>query len=227
LSDIIKRFIQKKFLARDTAREQTVDNIEVIDRMIDENQTGMLDIAFLRRAAEQAQAAVEAGTNAVKITVLAPVGYFGLQEGLYAPDIDITLLGIGNHRYFLFHSAIGLVILRYFYRAWVNGNSSNILNRWGQKITGVALGAYALGVGIHLTLDVVQPKSVVFPFFGSLVDGTLVDDRIWLLGNSLWAFKISNDIFALCMASEMEAAKAWVKERFEGSDLGAVFSRDR
>jgi hypothetical protein len=41
-------------------------------------------------------------------------------------------------------------------------------------------------VGCHLLLDVFQPKAVIFPFFGSLVEGTLVDDNLWLLGNALW-----------------------------------------
>lgn len=227
MSNTIKRVINNKYLARDTARDSLVLDIEVIDRMMDEEQGGMLDVEFLRRAAEQGQEAVETGTRALKFAVLAPVGYFALQKGLVAPDKDISLLGIGNHRYFLFHSAIGLVLLRYLYREWVDDDRrQSIVTRLGQKVAGVALGSYALGVAVHLALDVVQPKSVVFPFFGSLVSGTLVDDRIWLLGNSLWAFKISQDVFALCIASELEAARAWVKERFEGSDLGAVFSRD-
>ncbi len=47
--------------------------------------------------------------------VLVPVGLWGLSHGLTAPDLDISLLGIGKHRFFLFHSALGLVALRYFY----------------------------------------------------------------------------------------------------------------
>ncbi|OPZ61563.1 MAG: hypothetical protein BWY85_02372 [Firmicutes bacterium ADurb.Bin506] len=88
------------------------------------------------------------------------------------------------------------------------------------KLTGAALGAYAMGVGVHLAMDVFQPKSVVFPFFGSLVDGTLVDDNIWLLGNSLWAFKIARDVFVISFAPELEAAREYVKTTF--GDWGDV-----
>ncbi len=224
LEDTFKRVVDKKFLARNVAWEDTARNLETIDRMIRDHSTDMLDLFFLQRLSEQGKEFLTDGYQAAKIGVLVPVGFFGLQEGITAPDIDITLLGIGNHRYFLFHSAIGLIVLRYFYTKWRNERSDGLLRKWGQKIAGAALGAYAFGVGVHLALDVVQPKSVVFPFFGSLVDGTLIDDRVWLLGNSLWAFKICGDVFALCMASELEVARSWVKEKFEGGSLHDVFS---
>lgn len=73
-----------------------------------------------------------------------------------------------------------------------------------------------MGVGVHLMIDVFQPKAVIFPFIGSLVSGTLVDDNIWLIGNSLWAFKIGHDLMVLTVADELEIAKAWVKKKFEG-----------
>ena len=75
-------------------------------------------------------------------------------------------------------------------------------------------GTVAAGVGIHLLVDVFQPKSIVFPFFGSLVEGTLVDDNIWLLGNSLWAFRISHEVFSLVLADEMTLAKDFASQRF-------------
>jgi hypothetical protein len=226
VDEVLKNLIQRETVPKRMAHENTEKSIVAIDRLIEESGDHLLNIDFLRRAQDEARRALNSGVSAAKASVLVPVGLFGLSEGLTAPDIDISLLGIGKHRYFLFHSAIGLAILRYFYHRWTQGNHKGLLERFGQKITGVALGGYAFGVGIHLALDVVQPKSVVFPFFGSLVDGTLVDDRIWLLGNSVWAFKISHDVFSLCMATELEAAKAWVKERFEGVDIHAVFSRD-
>jgi membrane-bound metal-dependent hydrolase YbcI (DUF457 family) len=92
------------------------------------------------------------------------------------PDLDIPLLGIGNHRYFLFHSAILPVV------AWF------ALRRW--KLIGVAIAAgFALGVGVHLLTDVVQTKAVVFPWAKTLVAGTSVDDRLWEGGNAVvcWA----------------------------------------
>jgi hypothetical protein len=226
MDETIKKAIENVELARHLARDNTEKSIIAIDRIIEEKGKDLLDVDFLRRAQEEGKKALNTTASFGKAAVLVPVGLFGLQEGLTAPDIDITLLGIGNHRYFLFHSAIGLAILRYFYTHWQYAEGQTMLKRFGQKVAGLALGSYAFGVGIHLGFDVIQPKSVVFPFFGSLIDGTLIDDRIWLMGNSLWAFKISHDIFALCMANELESAKAWVKDRFKGSDLNAVFGRN-
>ncbi len=151
------------------------------------------------------------------LTVLAPVGAFGLVEGFAAPDWDISLMGIGYHRYFLFHSAFGLILLRRFYRQW-QLRALESQPGWGgkvkQKIAGTLFGTVAAGVGLHLLTDVFQPKSVVFPFFGSLVDGTLVDDNIWLLGNSLWAFRISHEVFSLVLADELNMAKEYAGNHF-------------
>jgi hypothetical protein len=133
------------------------------------------------------------------------------------PDLDITLLGVGYHRFFLFHSALGLVGLRYFYKQWLEKQAEP--DRWAsrvkRKVTGALLGGFATGVGVHLAIDVFQPKSVVFPFFGSLVDGTLIDDDIWLIANSLWAFKIAHDVFALSLADEFKDARQFVEKQFE------------
>jgi hypothetical protein len=148
--------------------------------------------------------------------VLLPVGACGLGHGLSFPDLDISLLGIGNHRFFLFHSAIGLVILRRFYRDCVlkQQNPDRWAARAKRKVAGAMLGGLALGVGIHLAIDVFQPKAVVFPFIGSLIDGTLVDDNIWLIANSVWAFRIAHDVFVLSLADELSQAKEWIAEHF-------------
>ena len=82
------------------------------------------------------------------------------------PDLDIRLLGIRNHRYFLFHSALIPLIV------WL------ALRRRG-IIAAVVLSAFALGVGAHLVTDLFQTKSIVFPFVGTLVKGTSLDDRLW------------------------------------------------
>lgn len=99
-----------------------------------------------------------------------------------------------------------------------HSDQPGVLRRFGEKVAGFTLGTYAMGVGVHLMIDVFQPKAVIFPFIGSLVNGTLVDDNIWLMGNSLWAFKISHDLMVLTVADELEIAKAWVKQKFEGED---------
>ena len=47
----------------------------------------------------------------------------------------------------------------------------------GFLATTFAIG-YLVGVGVHLVTDLFQTKTVMFPFIGSLVDGTSVDDRL-------------------------------------------------
>lgn len=88
------------------------------------------------------------------------------------PDLDIPLLGIGNHRYFLFHSAILPAL------AW------SALRKRGWVLLALA-GGFALGVGAHLVTDVFQTKSVVFPIVGTLVRNSSVDDRLWEGGNAV------------------------------------------
>jgi len=116
----------------------------------------------------------------------------------------------------VFHSALGVAALKYLYMQWIRTerHPERFWPRVGRKVAGAALGSFALGVGVHLLVDCMQPKSVQFPFFGSLVDGTFVDDGIWLLGNSVWAFRIAREVFALSLAEELETARAYVRERF-------------
>ena len=146
-------------------------------------------------------AAEKAGTlfgGKLKAAAIFASGYCALGKGVVAPDADISLLGIGNHRFFLFHSAIGLEILKRLYNNWnsnASGEEANPSALTIKIITGVLLGGYAAGVGIHLALDAVSPKAVIFPVIGSLIDGTLIDDDIWLAANSAWAFSISYKVF--------------------------------
>lgn len=101
------------------------------------------------------------------------------------PDIDIRLLGIGNHRYFFFHSAILPLLLFAFVK---RKDSTWIWN----SINGI-LCAFALGIGIHLIVDVFQSKSVVFPFAKTLIRGTSIDDRLWEGINGVLCFFVSRN----------------------------------
>jgi hypothetical protein len=94
------------------------------------------------------------------------------------PDRDIALLGLHNHRYFAFHSAlVPLLLFRAARGPW--------RPRWLASLAaGVAAGA-AAAFAIHLFLDSFQSKNVVFPFVGSLIDRTSLDDRLWLLANAV------------------------------------------
>ena len=97
------------------------------------------------------------------------------------PDIDIKLLGIGRHRYFLFHSAILPLTAARIFRPLSRSGALRLLLL-------VLLMGFLTGVGIHLVTDIFQYKAVIFPFIGSLVDGTSADDRIWTAVNAILCF---------------------------------------
>ena len=93
------------------------------------------------------------------------------------PDLDIAILGIGRHRNFLFHSIIVPIILAKLFLSKREVISSFIKN-------GVIIGS-SISIGIHLLIDVFQPKSVDFILVSTLIKGTLLDDKIWLGINGL------------------------------------------
>lgn len=156
--------------------------------------------------------------------ILIPVSLTGFFRALSMPDLDIKLLGIGWHRYFLFHSSLGLWVLKEFFNTYneftEKGDCSNITG----KIFGAIGAGGAAGIGLHLLKDGAfgyfeGEKSVVFGFPGifkrnTIIRGTFLDDNLWLLGNSLWAFKISKDIFVIAFGKEIEDVKKFVKEYF-------------
>ena len=97
------------------------------------------------------------------------------------PDLDIRLLGIGKHRNFIFHSAIVPLIA-----LWASMKLRHI-SIIGYLTAFFAIG-FLVGVGMHLVTDVFQYKAVMFPFIGSLIDDTSIDDRLWEGGNALICF---------------------------------------
>jgi hypothetical protein len=216
---VINKIIKDSSMPERFSEKSLKSAYELIDNRISENEeSSFFTSATLSHLKKEVDSILTSGYNISKAGILVPTGIWGLSHGFSFPDADISLLGIGNHRFFLFHSSIGLIVLRYFYNQWVQKlDDEKFSNRATKKISGMVLGSFSIGVGIHLAVDVFQPKSIVFPFFGSLVDGTLVDDNIWLMGNSLWAFKIGKDIFTLTLADEIEMAKKYVKEKFGAS----------
>lgn len=109
------------------------------------------------------------------IPLILIVGYFSF----HFPDKDITLLGIGKHRHFLFHGSL-LPLLLFFLFRWFKGSILFILS------TGSSL-----GVGLHLISDIPQNKSISFyPFCNTLIYNTSIDDRAWLAVNIIVCFLI-------------------------------------
>ncbi len=152
--------------------------------------------------------------------VLVPVGLVSLGYGLAWPDLDIRVLGIGWHRYFLFHSAAGAWLLREFaesYTAWVQRDPTAPRL---QKVVAAVASAGAVGIALHLLKDALLDgnKSVVFGIPGlrvnTLVPGTYLDDDLWLVANGLWALKIARDVVALAFGEEERAVRAYLAEHF-------------
>lgn len=203
--DLVARMVARRTLPARIAREVAAG----VERL---SPTGMFGPEFYEEVRRQAAQWRAYGAAAGKLTVLLPAGYFAAQAGYQFPDLDIAHLGIGAHRYFLYHSGIGVWVLKKLHQAtmaYVGESSGSLGDLVVRKILGVVLGGVAFGVGVHLLLDTFDPKAVIFPFFGSLLNGTLIDDRLWLLANALWCFQMSRDFFVLALGEEL----AWVKEQ--------------
>jgi uncharacterized protein YegP (UPF0339 family) len=119
------------------------------------------------------------------------------------PDLDIRFLGIGMHRFFLFHSAIVPIALTLIVKPMAKKNAAR------NSLLSAFCGAFFLGIGFHLFLDGFQSKAVIFPFIGSLVAGTSLDDRLWLFCNSaiciFAAFISYRKVLAFARISHSEA----------------------
>ena len=128
--------------------------------------------------------------------VLVPVGLWSFSEAYSFPDMDISILGIGNHRFFLFHSGAAAWVIKRIYEANFGEQTEDepFGTRIWRKVFGVAAASSVFAIGCHLTIDTLQPKSISFPQIGSLIEGTLVDDNIWLLSNALYCFKVSSSL---------------------------------
>ncbi len=203
--DPLRRLVGRWILPRRIALKVA----EGVERL---SATGMFGPEFYEEVRRQAGQWREYSASAGKLTVLMPTGYFAVGAGCQFPDLDISHLGIGSHRFFLYHSGVGVWVLKKLHQAalaYVGEERGSLKDLVVRKMVGVALGAGAFGVGVHLLVDTFQPKAVIFPGIGSLVNGTLVDDRVWLLGNALWCFQMSQEFFVLALGEEM----GWVKEK--------------
>ncbi len=112
---------------------------------------------------------------------------FAFVSFLKFPDLDIRILGIGWHRFFLFHSAV-LPVLMYFLI-----KKRDFIKLFRLLLNGFCLGL-SLAIGVHLFSDMFQSKAVMFPFVHSLINDTSVDDRLWLATNSILSFWVSKQM---------------------------------
>ena len=128
-------------------------------------------------------------SNSFKILLLIIFSIIGFVLSINFPDLDISIFGIGLHRFFLFHSSLIPLFLLII---------SKIIFKLDDTIEMIVigfLGSFSFGIGVHLFTDVFQTKAIMFPFIGSLIDGTSVDDRIWLIVNILVCLLISGLLY--------------------------------
>ena len=149
----------------------------------------------------------------------------GVAIGDAIPDKDITLLGIGYHRFWALHSAAAAWVARDFVQRVDLATAGETANPLVIKLAASAAAGGAVGIGIHLLKDgafgkLDGQKSVVFGVPGlfrrnTLVKGTYLDDDAWLLGNSLWAFKIASDLLVLAYGDDFAVARAWARSTYQ------------
>lgn len=104
------------------------------------------------------------------------------------PDLDITIFGIGWHRFFLFHSCIIPYLL---FLTVARIARSDVLS----IILYSLCGSFCFAVGIHLFTDLFQSAKIYFPIIGSLLKGTSLDDRLWILVNLILCFIIGSMLY--------------------------------
>ena len=153
----------------------------------------------------------------LRFGVAIPTGLLGFSFGAGLPDLDITVFGVGAHRYFLTHSVLGAFLVQQFLQRMVRGGI-------GRVLAGGTGAGIALGLGGHLVSDgsfgwLDGEKSVQFGIpgltdMGSLISGTLVDDNLYLLGNGLWALKIARDMLVLATGRELGEVRQIVRDYF-------------
>jgi len=168
----------------------------------------------------EARIAVDAGVMVAAGTVAVSASIYGEKF----PDFDIKYLGIGMHRFWLLHSAVAAWVCKDFLEAVKLLDAGDTNHPVVTKLCAAAVAGGAVGIGIHLVRDglfgwIEGEKSVTFGLPGiwtrsTLVRGTYLDDDLWLLGNSAWAFKIAKDVVVLAYADDIDHAREWVARTF-------------
>ena len=105
----------------------------------------------------------------------------------FFPDLDIKVLGIRYHRFFLFHSVIIPYVI--FLLVW------KIKNKLIGNISLIIASGFSLGISIHLFTDLFGKKTINFFFINTLVYGTYADDFLWLMINMVLGFLLVYIVF--------------------------------
>jgi hypothetical protein len=156
------------------------------------------------------------GLSTKKILWVGTAG-LGYLRGSGFPDLDITLLGIGGHRNWFFHSSLTTVglylaidkLIAYF------GNNYDEHNFGAKLIKNIGaplVAGFAVGNALHLFADGLGAKDVVgFPL-GSLFGGGFFVDRLWLFANGAICLILAGKLVAIAFAKDKEAIQNYCKQ---------------
>ena len=148
------------------------------------------------------------------------ISIIGFILSLNFPDLDIRIFGIGMHRFFLFHSAIIPLLL------FILAKLIFKLKDYLEVMIIAFCGSFSLGIGIHLFFDVFQSKAIMFPFIGSLIDDTSLDDRIWLIVNILICLLFSFILYKR-IVKLIGLKKVIVEPQTTFADLGVESNKEK
>ena len=111
------------------------------------------------------------------------------------PTVDVEVLGEGASRNFLFYSALLPVLLLL---------SCSLLESrpFTRVVTAGATVGAAIGIGAQLVKALFVAEPVTFFALGSIFPDTLVDDALWLIGNTVTCALVI--YAALTQAEEIE-----------------------
>ena len=208
---------RKRYVSEETLRERAWQDY-LASKPFEPDKARRLELTLeiVERAQRYWQRLSPRQQQLLRAGVVIPAVLLGIDAGLHLPDLDISLLGIESHRYFLAHSALA----GYFVGQVVR----RIPMEKGRRLAGAVGGGLAIGMGLHLLADgsfglLDGQKSVMFGIpglddMGSLIEGTLVDDNLYLLGNSLWAFLLGSDMLVLATGTTPEKIKERIRTWF-------------
>ena len=116
----------------------------------------------------------------LRLGLVAIVGVVAGVLAFHIPGLEVELLGEPSRGLFVFYSA-ALPVMLLFLCSWLEEGSvvSQLL------ANGAAIGAGA-ALAVRLAIELVSAAPVItFPFFGTLFEDTLVDERGWLAANAI------------------------------------------
>lgn len=167
-----------------------------------------------------------------KVLVYSPVLVKSVAMGVAFPDLDLVApgIGIGGHRWAVTHSALAAWIGKKGLETIDRYVTSDVARKIMKEVTASAAVGFSIGLSFHLLKDALwdAEQSVRFnlPFVGgsgTIIDGTYLDDDLWLGTNGLYAAKATKDILLMGFGDDARTVVAAFRRwREEGAVVQAI-----